>query len=96
MKKFIKENIEIVIAVLLIVIIAVAILGGGKIKDFFNRKPLEFSEENLIQLMKDRPEGQREVFMSRITVSKELLSKNPNDTDAFEIIGFLHYTLNDK
>lgn len=96
MKKFIRENIEIVIAVCLIIIIAIAILGGGKIKDFFRRQSLEFNEEYLIQLMQDRPEGQIKVFMDRIAAAKELLAANPNDTDAFEIIGFLHDTLNDK
>ena len=96
MKKFIKDNVEIIIAVVLIVIIAIAILGGGKIKDFFNRKPLGFSEESFIQLMQDRPEEQRKAFMDRIAVAKDLLAKNPNDTDAFEIIGFLHDTLGDK
>ena len=96
MNKFIKENKEIVIAVFLVVVIAVAILGGGKIKDFFNRKPLEFSEEQLIQLMRDRSEEQRKIFMDRIAAAKDLLAKNPNDTDALEIIGFLHDTLGDK
>ena len=96
MKKFIKDNVEIIIAVVLIVIIAIAILGGGKIKDFFNRKPLGFSEESFIQLMQDRPEEQRKAFMDRIGGAKDLLAKNPNDTDAFEIIGFLHDTLGDK
>ena len=74
----------------------VKILGGGKIKDFFNRKPLEFSEEQLIQLMRDRSEEQRKIFMDRIAAAKDLLAKNPNDTDALEIIGFLHDTLGDK
>lgn len=96
MKKFIRENVEIIIAVALIIIIAIAILGGGKIKDFFNRKPLGFNEENLTRLMQDRPEEQRKIFMDKIVAAKELLAKNPNDPDAFEIIGFIHDTLGDK
>lgn len=95
-KKFVKENIEIIIAVFLVFVIAVAILGGGKIKDFFSRKPLEFNEEYLITLMRDRSEEQRKIFMDKIIVVKDLLAKNQNDTDAFEIIGFMHDTLGDK
>lgn len=96
MYRLIKNNLEIFIAIIFIILIAGGILGGDKISQLWKGGSLQFDEEELIELIKDRPEAQRKVFIQRIEVAKELLEQNPEDPAAFEIIGFLYDTSGDK
>lgn len=96
MFNLIKNNLEIFIAFILIILIAGGIIGGNKIPKLWESESVEFNEIKLIELMKDRPEGQREIFRQKINYAKDLLKENPEDPASFEIMGFLHDTLGDK
>lgn len=96
MKSLIKNNIEIFVAVSIIIIIAGVFVARNINIGLWQDDLLEFDESHLIELMKDRPEGQRDLFMQRIDQAKITLAENTEDSGAYEILGFLHDTLGDK